>query len=656
LSEWLQQLGSLPLGVLAWFLFVGPAVGFGHALLPKTEARERLDAWLLALAVGVNTVALGALIVLPAADLLGPVGRYVALLGAEVAGWWLLRRAWPRLAPRIGEQRGPGLALGVLVCVLAPFIGPALCYPTGWDDLVYHTVLPLRWLADGTPRVYGDLPYSGFPALGEITFWTLAHIEGIIAPRLLSWTCWIATVLMLCSLLRKTLRPWVAVALSLAYALSRTQLMLAANTYVEALIALNLAAMCLLMDETRDGDQVAGQQYQRYLILIGVLTGGAVAVKLTGAMIALIPAAWLLIRTPGGERPTRTRDAVVVVATAVAMAGPFFIRPWLATGNPLYPYFDSLFCQDQARQAASQFHHAMGAAKFGLPGPLSIVSAPFLLAFDYEVYDGAFGWQWVIVLAVLALGFRAGRRCALTRCTVIGALGMYTFWQATAQQARFLVPAVLAIHIAVGPAVAALKRPVQNAMALALVAASLACLPFERSGYYTYSWLTALGRVSLADYVHTGTDESYLPAADAILNTCSSSDHVLLLFEQRSLYIPRPCTIGTPFFQADMFGRAADLQTPEAVLGALLAADVSHVLLALNSGGPDQIPAYVEKMRPLAQSVGRLIADGRLQTAWESESHLLCSVVRTANELPPNVRNARPPPPTPFPRAEPDTE
>ncbi|MBT4821332.1 MAG: hypothetical protein HON70_36825, partial [Lentisphaerae bacterium] len=107
MSEWLQQLGSLPLGVLAWFLFVGPAVGFGHALLPKTEARERLDAWLLALAVGVNTVALGALIVLPAADLLGPVGRYVALLGAEVAGWWLLRRAWPRLAPRIGEQRGP---------------------------------------------------------------------------------------------------------------------------------------------------------------------------------------------------------------------------------------------------------------------------------------------------------------------------------------------------------------------------------------------------------------------------------------------------------------------------------------------------------------------------------------------------------------------
>lgn len=627
MNEWLHQLGSLPRGLAALALFVGPAVGFGHALLPSNKGRSRLEALLLSLAVGLNALAIGALIILPAANLLGSTGRYGALIATEAVGWWLLMLAWPHLAPRVDVRGQTGGTLCILLCVLGFFAAPAFCYPTGWDDLVYHAVLPLRWLADGTPRIYGDLPYSGFPALGEIVFWTLAHLEGLIAPRLFIWTCWVTSVIMLFCLLKRSLAPWVAVAMVLAYALSRTQLMLAANTYVESLIALDLAAVCLLLREVQEHRRNPWRQRRKYLALIGALTGAALAVKLTGAVTALIPVAWVL--TPGltRSRQSRARDLAILTGAALAMAAPFYIRPWIATGNPVYPYFDSLFSQDQARQAASQFHHAIGRTKFGMPGVLAFVAAPLLLAFDYDVYDGAYGWQWILVLASIAFGRRSLVRHPLARCSLIGAAGMYVFWQLTAQQARFLVPAVLAIYITAGPALGSLRASSQRAVAVLLVVAALAGLPFERSGYYAYSWLTALGRVPLADYIHTGTDEAYLPAADAVLSTCSPSDRVLLLFEHRSLYIPRPCTIGTPFFQSELFTESGELRSPAAVLDVLHSANVSHVLMALTSGGPDQIPAYVERMRPLAQSIGLLIKDGKLQKIWESDSHMLCKVM-----------------------------
>src|SRR5947199_351201 len=82
----------------------------------------------------------------------------------------------------------PWATVASLVLIIVT-LGPALSYPSGWDELVYHHELPRRWLADGWPAFYPDLPYSGFPSLGEILFWLMAPIEDVIAPRLMAWAC-----------------------------------------------------------------------------------------------------------------------------------------------------------------------------------------------------------------------------------------------------------------------------------------------------------------------------------------------------------------------------------------------------------------------------------------------------------------------------------
>src|SRR5205823_4430591 len=180
---------------------------------------------LLRIAVGLNLTGFAGM-VLGTQRLLGSGGSVGLLLFLAFLAVVLVSREWigrVAVAKRAHSthSRFPWLVVPVvaLVCVT---LGPALCYPTGWDELVYHNVLPRRWLADGWPAFYSDLPYSGFPSLGEILFWLMAPIEGVIAPRLLTWTCWIIGLGLMYRLLRLRTDRTSAAAITLAFAVSST--------------------------------------------------------------------------------------------------------------------------------------------------------------------------------------------------------------------------------------------------------------------------------------------------------------------------------------------------------------------------------------------------------------------------------------------------
>src|SRR4051812_27117546 len=190
----IESLGSIAGGVIAVGLLVAAGVGVGGRFVHagSRRHREKLNAHLLRIPVGLNLIAaLG--VALGTANCLHGSGA-IWLLGALSFGGCVV--AWAGQATP-HRQRGANrrrrffwLAAGPLVLALIT-LGPAICYPTGWDELVYHQVLPRRWQADGWPTVYSDLPYSGFPSLAEMLFWLMAPLDAVVAPRLLIWVCWI---------------------------------------------------------------------------------------------------------------------------------------------------------------------------------------------------------------------------------------------------------------------------------------------------------------------------------------------------------------------------------------------------------------------------------------------------------------------------------
>ncbi len=632
----LESLGSVPFAVVAVVLLLTAAAGLGGLMLPRLagEGVRRCDVALLQVVVGLNLVGLLGLALGVTGGLAS--GRSVWLLGGGslllAAAVWRRRRS--SVSPTHGRRLGqaPGLLWLGFVVLAGITLGPALCCPTGWDEQVYHCVLPRRWLAEGWPAVYLDLPYSGFPSLGEILFWLMAPIDSVIAPRLLVWVCWVLGLVCLYRVLRRRLASPAAGILTFAFVLNDTVLLICADCYVETVLLMNVAGILLAVELPRRRAPDAWARWGRAAGL-GVMAGGAAAVKLTGCAVLAVPCLWYL----GEAWRDRQRWRAVVgpmalsVGIAVAVGLPFYLRSWLATGNPFYPYLCEWFTDDPGGIEMSRFHHAIGGFVYGVKSVAAFVAAPLLLAFRSNNYDGEFGWQLLalVVFAVVAVG-SAGRervrRVVLWPAAVT--VWLYVFWFVTAQQARFAVSALLAFMLVAAAGLQLLRGWGRRIALGVVVMAALASAPWYRSGYYWYSWLCVAGRVSRTDYVHTATSGVYLPLVQAVTERTPPDARLLLLLEHRSLYLPRWSRIGTPLFQEAFFAPVSGFTDVESVMNVLLKNSFTHVVLAKAPAGPDQAPGATEQRQSFVQAIGRCAQSGRLHLVWESKEYALLEVRR----------------------------
>lgn len=622
----LESLGSVGYAVIAVSLLLVGAYGVGCLLTRRLRVDRALVDAALSVAVGLNVIAAGAV----AVGMLGLLGggRSVWFSAALAAiGVAFIARDWKQLV-EAGRASRHGLTWVALPAAVIGIVtlGPALCFPTGWDELVYHHELPRRWLADGWPAFYADLPYSGFPSLGEILFWLVAPIERVIAPRLLGWICWALGLWFSYRLLRRRLRSGSAAAVTSALALSSTLLLISANCYVETIQMMDFVALLLVGSQRRAS---SATEWQRP-IFIGILAGGAAAVKLTG--LPMIAVACLLFVQETLLERLRWRATVqatfMMIGVALLVCGPFYLRPWLLTGNPFYPYYAEWFTADAATLELSRYHHALGSA-FGIRSRAAFLLAPFLLAFDGEIYDGDFGWQLMVLigLAVLGLiGMRGRRQRAFFFVPLVTFGVLYCFWSFTAQQARFAIGAVMALLLLAAMGLHRLHGRQRVVVLLALVVTTVCSAPWRTAGHYVGSWMSIVGLISKTEYVEVSTDREYLPLVRAIEEHVPRDGKVMLLFEHRGFYLPREHVIGTPFFQAAAFTPPGEFPSAAQVIDVLARERITHVLMTSKPRGPDVAPQWLDRLRPLFGAFDRCIERGELHAVWKTEQYELLEV------------------------------
>lgn len=650
--------GSPWSAIAAVLLLVIAALGPGRAVLRRTcppiagDQDRRGDAILLSFVLGLNLLAWlgllagllkalpGGLAVLPL--VLGSAGTLlsvaasrsrnpeqqasVALPAAVPARNARELRQGSLLRRRLAGARHPWLLLAMPLLLT---LGPALCLPSGWDELVYQQVVPQRWLRDGWPHVYQDLPYSGFPSLNAILFWLMAPLDVLIAPRLLIWLCWLVAGIALLRVLRRCVTAGPAMMLTLSFLCSPAALLISANCYAEALLLLNLAALLLLAVRPASAE-FSGRPFAG--VIPGILCGGAAAVKLTGLILPAVPLLWygwrLRTNQPALRRAT-LQEAAVMLLTAAFFVLPFYVRPWLETGNPCYPYWMAWFTSSTATLEMSQFHHAIGDAAFGVRSLATFLTAPLLLAYQDTLYDGVFGWQLPVLTALGAVAVFSRRRTTGVPGTawMMLAVGLlYVFWYSTAQQARFAAPTVLLLTVVAANGASALPRLLQHAVVAGLAIATLVSLPVRTAGYYVGSWETLCGQWSWPEYVNDGTGGYYLPLIQAIQEHTPPDARLLLLFEHRSLYVPRFSVIGTPFFQESGFTPPEDFSRGQAVLQLLQEQQLTHLVMARQPIGPDLAPDWWTRLGPLFQGIDDGLQRQWLTVIWESPEYLLLQV------------------------------
>jgi 4-amino-4-deoxy-L-arabinose transferase-like glycosyltransferase len=245
----------------------------------------------------------------------------------------LVRLPWPASGFQYWLMAYGGVSLLLIFLV-------ALAPPTGWDTLVYHLTGPRIFVEAGRIIHPIDLPYLGFPQLGEmqITLGLLLVGDGV-AP-LLHFGYGLLALVITASLAHRAFGKdvaWLAVALLLSVP---TFLTLMARAYVDAtLLFYGTAAVYALVCWRERRVQGSATPGRGWLMMMGLFCGFCGGIKYTAVLIP-VALGLSLIWISRHDRPLTTAGGLALVAAiTVAAALPWLLENWMTTGNPVYPFF-----------------------------------------------------------------------------------------------------------------------------------------------------------------------------------------------------------------------------------------------------------------------------------------------------------------------------
>jgi hypothetical protein len=495
-------------------------------------------------------------------------------------------------------------------------LGRALCLPAGWDELTYQLALPARWIQTGHLAVFMDNPYSAFPSAASVNFYALMLTGGILTPRLFILSLWTISVISLYILIKPGFSKWASSIMAFSFGSSFAVIMAAVSVYTELFILIQVAGIILLFRN------LSCSKSAYYILgLAGFLAGIAASVKLTGLIIGAAFFIYILIIKFKTNEKIKISSIIPYLLTFTSTFIIFYARPYFMTGNPLYPYFASVFSNDIPSIEMSKYHHLIGSIKYGVNAFSAFFAAPFLLAISPATFDGGFGWQFLIIFLLCIFSAVIAIKSGNIKIISYVSIGFvfYSFWFFTAQQSRFLLPAVFVFVIVSKCAIKQLSPNFVKLLILLLLIISPLSIPdnFRKSCFL--SWETVLGRIKLADYLYSSTGPGYLKSVDIVNTKLPKSAKLMLIFENRGLYFNKNYVIGTPFFQEKFFTPPEQITSPSQIIDILKKNEITHLLVGLSEIDPDRLSEYLDRTADFAKLLGSLVDNKQLKKIWEDE-------------------------------------
>ena len=226
---------------------------------------------------------------------------------------------------------------------------------------------------------------------------------------------------------------------------------------------------------------------------IGLAIGFALGIKLLALFLATPLLVVLLLRLRNAEKQDIQgisvsavfRRGVLAIALAAVLAGPWYVRNWVRTGSPVYPFYINLFGGhapgwDEPRSLLDQVLNSRygGYPKSALDYVAVPVRASLLAQPEIPRYfDGVLGISFLFGLPFLLIRFpfpvprsparNWGRTTAggeqgtgngqRAWIALILAGGFFAFWLFSSEQLRYLLPALPAVAVIIVGAVSGIE-------------------------------------------------------------------------------------------------------------------------------------------------------------------------------------------------------
>lgn len=488
---------------------------------------------------------------------LGLAGGYNGWIAVVITGIGLILffvfKGWRTLKPEAQDSMSV-VTLILITTVLLLSVLSALAPPIAKDTLLYHFALPKAFIAQhGNTFIDGNI--ASYLALGTEMHSVWAMLLGsIVGPRAGEAAAGATGFLFFPILLAAIYgwgreigisRRWSLIA-ALMVATLPSAFHVASSGYVDLSLALfvTLAIYSLTCWWKKPATGST--------ILMAIFLGAALSIKLTTVFVIAAFALVILLRARNAENAGKVViGGFAALLLAGAIASPWYLRTWKATGSPVFPFYMSIWkgTANGWDVERSNLFQGMNSQYGGVDtDKINYLTAPVRVSVAAQPeqpanYDGVLGVAFLIGLPLLIWALWKFELPVDVKIGAGVAGIIYLFWLFSSEQLRYLLPIVPVLAIAIAgsaEAIGAKFNSLRTAAQYAFIVAAICGL------LTTFAWFcqkaplrVALGGETRDQYLARNLD--YYPYYQEINSITSPDSKVWLINMRRDTYnIERP--------------------------------------------------------------------------------------------------------------------
>ncbi|MFB3906677.1 MAG: ArnT family glycosyltransferase [Acidobacteriota bacterium] len=389
-----------------------------------------------------------------------------------------LRRApaWRRVWPALKRPSAPAFTVALLaVLYIAFLLAVAALPPTGVDEMLYHLEVPRQFLESGHQPFFRDNNQAYFPHFGEMLFLNGLSLGGETAARLFHTLFALILGLAVYGFAREALTASHSLLAAAVLLTVPSLIVVAASAYVDLMFSsFAFLALVALVKFLESGETV-------WVVVAGIMAGGACSTKYTGIQLVLLLVLILLIQQLRGAVTGWKFGALLLPTLAFLIASPYYVRNLALTGWPLFPFHIPGFTLSPEvnwdENRARLYLRWLSGYGIGYQVTLGDKLLAPLLVFikarigDPQAYDGFLGPVFLAVPPLLLMTRGLIRQWGI----LILFAGLFIgYWTVTTPQARFLLPVLPVLAVLLAHGIAGLRSRPLALIVILLTALNLA--------------------------------------------------------------------------------------------------------------------------------------------------------------------------------------
>jgi hypothetical protein len=419
------------------------AIGLGRLILSKTSIKFMSFGEYVIFSIGLGFGILSySVFVLGAFQFLYPAVVYL-LIGVlallSVLGWMRARHLSHRTPDfkKAASLWDKGATIVLVVCLLFGFL-LVLTPAVGKDALIYHLAAPKLFLKHhGLYFVPGNI-FSHYPLGGEMLYVVGLALRGEVLAKGIHFVMGLSILLGMWQFMRHHISEALFIPLALLIFYTIPSVFVTSHKAYNDLTVTFYAFLAVYAFVNW-----FARRQSVWLILCGVFSGLAMSTKYTALFLPFLGCLGILwaCRHQKLSVQSTLRLLLAYFTCTFIVGSPFYIKNWMMTGNPFYPFMYGIFGgkgldPEQAR-LYDLFVRGLGTGR----GFFDYLLLPWNVSVNARMngpeFDGILGPVFILMLP-FALGMRKiaiKAKIVLTYCLLA-----FMFWASSAQQIRYLIP------------------------------------------------------------------------------------------------------------------------------------------------------------------------------------------------------------------------